>query len=150
MSDLQQGDVLLFQTNDDGEINVEDGIVEMSGGLETAAYLSLFGGNEQDDGREQNALGWWGNLDELASERQYVSETQYLLRSLPLSTGNLLQLKGAVERDLEWMLEQNIASSITVDVSIPAVNKIQIDIKVEAFGQESEFTFVQNWKDLAA
>ena len=55
----QQGDVLLFQTVDDGEINIENGVVEMSGGLETAAYLSLYGGNEDDDGREarQNIYG---------------------------------------------------------------------------------------------
>ena len=60
----QQGDVSLFQTNDDGNIEVEGGIVTMGGGLETSAYLSLFGGNEDDDNRTDNPANWWGNIDE--------------------------------------------------------------------------------------
>ena len=51
MTTVQQGDVLLFQTIDDGNVEVINGIITMSGGLDTAAYLSLFGGNEEDDGR---------------------------------------------------------------------------------------------------
>ena len=37
----QQGDVRLFQTNDGGEITVENGLVEMSGGLETCAFVDM-------------------------------------------------------------------------------------------------------------
>jgi len=58
----QQGDVKLFQTTDDGDIYVVNGIVEMSGGLETSAYLSLFGGNEDDDGSDGSPFSWWANL----------------------------------------------------------------------------------------
>ena len=48
--DIQQGDVKLIQTNDDGDINIINGVTEMSGGLETTVYLALFGGNEDDNG----------------------------------------------------------------------------------------------------
>ena len=47
----QHGDVLLYHTPDGGEIEMVNGLVTMSGGLETMAYLCLFGGNEEDDGR---------------------------------------------------------------------------------------------------
>lgn len=143
---MQQGDVLLFQTDDDGEINVENGIVEMSGGLETAAYLSLFGGNEDDDGRDNNALTWWGNLDEVDPVRQYRSETQHLLQSIPATSGNLRRIEDAASRDLAWFTERNVASSVTVEASIPGINRVKITVNIEAVGEESSFEFVENWK----
>jgi phage gp46-like protein len=142
----QQGDVLLCQTNDDGEINIVDGIVEMSGGLETAAYLSLFGGNEDDDGRSNNTATWWANLDEVDTTRHYRSETQHLLQAIPAITGNLRRIEDAAARDLAWFIEGNIASSVTVSASIPGLNKVKLNIDIEALGQESSFEFVENWK----
>jgi phage gp46-like protein len=142
----QQGDVKLFQTNDDGDISIVDGITEMSGGLETAAYLSLFGGNEDDDGRPDNPHNYWGNIDEIDPAMEYHSETQHLLQSIPATTENLLRLEDAAKRDLNWFLENNIASSVTVAVNIPALNRVKFVIKIEANGIESSFEFVENWK----
>ena len=142
----QQGDVLLFQTTDDGDITVENGIVEMSGGLETTTYLALFGGNEDDDGREDNSLNWWGNIDELDPARQYHSETQNLLQALPITTGNLRRVEDAAARDLAFFVENNIASSVTVVASIPGLNKIKLVVDIIADGKEIQFEFVENWK----
>lgn len=145
----QQGDVKLFQTNDEGEITVEGGIVEMSGGLETSAYLSLFGGNEDDDGLQDSAATWWGNLDETEPAREHRSETQHLLQALPSIPNNLKRIKAAAERDLDWFLSENVASSVIVTVSMPGVNKIKLVIDIEARGEESRFEFVENWKATA-
>jgi phage gp46-like protein len=142
----QQGDVSLYQTNDGGEISALDGIVAMSGGLETAAYLSLFGGNEDDDGRADNALNWWANIDETDPSREYHSEVQHLLRSLPATTGNLRRLEDAARRDLSWFEADNVASSVNVVASIPGVNQIKLSIDIEALGEEASFEFVENWK----
>lgn len=143
---MQQGDVNLFQTTDDGEITVTDGIVEMSGGLETAAYISLFGGNEDDDGRASNSFNWWANIDEIDPDRQYRSETQNLLQSLPATTGNLRRIEDAANRDLAWFITKKVASSITIAVTMPALNRIKITVDIEARGEESSFEFVENWK----
>ena len=142
----QQGDVKLFQTNDDGEITVTGGIVEMSGGLETMAYLCLFGGNEDDDGRDDNPFNWWGNLDENETANQYRSETQNLLQALPATTGNLRRIEDAANRDLAVFTEEKIASLVTVAVSIPGINRIKIIVDIEANGEESSFEFTENWK----
>lgn len=142
----QQGDVLLFQTDDDGEITITDGLVEMSGGLDTAAYLSLFGGNESDTGLDNDKLVWWANYNETNTDRQYRSETQHLLQSLPATTGNLRKIEDAVNRDLAWFITEKIASSIIVAVTIPGLNKIKIVIDIDAIGEESHFEFVENWK----
>jgi phage gp46-like protein len=143
---MQQGDVLLFQTNDDGEITVTDGIVEMSGGLETAAYLSLFGGNEDDDGLSNNGHTYWGNIDELDPDFQYRSETQNLLQGIPATTGNLRRIEDAAKRDLKWFVDKKIASFVSAIATIPALNKVKITVKIEAQGEESSFEFVENWK----
>lgn len=142
----QQGDILLFQTDDDGEITVEDGIVEMSGGLETAAYLSLFGGNEDDDGLRDNIFTWWGNLDETDPAMEYRSETQNLLQSLPATTGNLRRIEEATKRDLAWFIEKKVASLVDATASMPGLNRIKLIVKIEAEGEESTFEFVENWK----
>lgn len=149
MAAKQQGDVLLFQTNDDGEINVVKGIVEMSGGFETAIYLSLFGGNEDDDSRDGSSANWWGNLDEVDPARRYRSETQYLLQAISATTGNLRRLEDAAVRDLAWFLQSDAASSVSVVASMPSVNRIKLTIDIEAKGEESSFEFVENWKKSA-
>lgn len=142
----QQGDVLLFQTNDGGDINVEDGVVEMTPGLGVAAYLALFGGNEDDDGRDENPHNWWGNIDETEPSRRYRSETQHLLQSIPAVTGNLRRIEDAALRDLNFFLEDGIASSVSAEASIPAVNTVMVEILIEAQGVESSFAFTENWK----
>lgn len=143
---MQQGDVILYQTPDGGEINIDRGLVEMSGGLETAAYLSLFGGNEDDDGRELNPFNWWGNIAETQTDRQYRSETQNLVEALPATSNNLNRIQDAATRDLEWFIESRIASSVTVVATIPAVNTVKVVVTIEANGLESRFEFVENWK----
>lgn len=142
----QQGDVLLFQTTDNGDICVTGGIVEMSGGLETAAYLSLFGGNEDDDGRDESSATWWANLNETGDSRRYRSETQNLLQAIPAIPANLLRIEDAARRDLAWFLTDNIASKITVTASMPGLNKVRIIINIEAVGEETQFDFVENWR----
>jgi phage gp46-like protein len=142
----QQGDVILFQSLDDGEIIIRAGVVEMDGGLQTAGYLSLFGGNEDDDGREDNPLGYWGNaIGDDPNERQ-VSRTQYLLRSIPATSGNLLRIEDAATTDLQWLIEVGAASTVNVAASIPALNRVKLAITIEAIGEESSFEFVENWK----
>lgn len=142
MSTIQEGDVLLYQTNDDGEINVTNGLVEMSGGLQTAAYLSLFGGNEDDDGLADNVKTWWGNVTETENSHKYVSETQNLLGALPITSGNLLRVEDAAKRDLAWFIDEGVATSVSVTASILGLNMIQLEINID---QES-FKFVENWR----
>lgn len=147
----QQGDVLLYQGNDDGNITIENGLVSMSGGLETAAYLSLFGGNEQDDGRDGNPLSWWGNLIETDHpERQYRSETQYLLRSIPAVPSNLRRIEDAAARDLAWLITSKVANAFEIEATMPGLNKVRISVSITADGNPSEFVYIENWRADAA
>ena len=142
----QQGDVKLFQTIDDGDISIVNGVTEMSIGLDTAAYLSLFGGNEEDDGSADNPFNWWGNIDETETANQYRSETQHILQAIPATSNNLIRIQDSATRDLAWFLSSGIASSVEVEASIPALNRIKLDITITAEGEETKFSFTENWK----
>lgn len=146
MTQPQQGDVILFQSNDDGEIEVIDGVVTMDGGLQTAVYISLFGGNIADDGLAGNAFNWWGNQLETDPDAQLRSETQNLLQGIPATAANRLRIEQAVNRDLAWMITKKVANEITVEVTIPALNRIKIVVTINAIGPESSFEFVENWR----
>jgi phage gp46-like protein len=139
-------DVKLFQTNDGGDITVVNGVTGLSSGLDTAAYLSLFGGNEDDDGRPDSPYTYWGNIDEINPSRIYRSRTQYLLKSLPSTSNNLRRVEDAALIDLNWFTTDKVASSINVVASMPGLNKIKLIINIEANGIESSFEFVENWK----
>ena len=86
-----QGDVKLLSTNDGGDLEIIDNFIQMTGGFETAIYLSLFGGNKNDDGTAaKKNESWWGNqLDNNNPERKLVSRTQNLMLSSPATPGNL-------------------------------------------------------------
>ena len=137
----QQGDVLLFQTNDNGDVAIENGVVRMSGGLETMAYLCLFGGNKDDDGSQNNPQQWWGNLAEEPA-RQYRSETQFLLRSIPAIPANLRRIEQAASRDLSVFTEQNIADEVSVEASIPALNRVALAVQID----NETFKYIENWR----
>lgn len=139
----QQGDVLLFQTDNDGDISVESGLVAMSGGLETTVYLSLFGGNEDDDGSADNPDNWWGNLDETQPEREYHSETQNLLQAIPATAANLRKIEDAARRDLAWMVSVGAATEIGVAATIPALNRVKLTIDIDG---DTTLEFVENWQ----
>ena len=140
---VQQGDVILCQTPDDGEISVAAGSVAMSGGLETAAYLSLSGGNEDDDGSDGNPANWWGNIDETQAEREYHSETQNLLQGLPATANNLRKVEDAARRDLAWMVSVGAATEIEVAATIPAINRVKLTIDIDG---DQTLEFVENWQ----
>lgn len=139
----QQGDVVLYQTPDDGDISVSDGVVRMDGGLQTAVYLSLFGGNITDPGDGNTAQQWWGNIGETDV---YRSETQYLLRSIPPIPANLLRVEDAAARDLAWMVTAGAATAVSVSASMPGLNRVSIVVDITADGTSEQLIFLENWE----
>lgn len=141
-----EGDVLLEQTLNDGDITIEGGVVEMAQSFETMVYLCLFGGNYDDDGRAENRRAYWGNITEPNSSRHMISETQYILNTTNPTTEGLLKIEQAALADLAVFTKESIANSVEVNASIPALNRVNISVKINAEGEEQTFNFVENWK----
>lgn len=134
-------DVLLRQEPDGGNIVVENGLVLLTDGLETAVYLSLYGGNEDDAAQADTTHQYWGNLLETDPARTYRSETQFLLKSLPLIPANLRRVEQAAKRDLQWLLDTATATKVDVTASIPALNRMQIDVAIQTATGTTQLTF---------
>lgn len=147
-----EGDVLIYSTEDGGEINFDSGIIEMTSGFESMIYLLLFGGNIGDDGtKATEKKQWWGNLIEQNNpERKINSQFQNLLYGLPATPENLKRLKAAAEQDLSPFITQKIADSIDISLSIPESKRIEIIIILWKNEQKLfETIFEENWKGMA-
>ena len=152
--------VRLFHTVNGGEIEYAQADltsvlyddIKLDTGLETAVYLSWFGGNERDPGLRHDdanpdhshAVQWWGNIGE-PPERQMTSETGHFIRSLPATSNNLLRIEDAATRDLQWMLDTDYSTGVTVDVALVAKNRIDLSARVIIDRQEFAVAFQASW-----
>lgn len=138
-------DIRLKETLDGGDfvlIEVEDtdGLfhdLDLDGGLETAIYLSHFGGNLEANttGNEEPGVlrkDWFGNTFVSEDpERMANSELDRAYFELPVTSGNLLKFEDAAEADLKWLLTNDIASSVENDAIITAPETVKVIDTIE-------------------
>ena len=130
-SSVFSGDVLLKATDNGGDIVIEDGLVVDCTDFSSAAYLSLFGGNEDDEvGREKET--WWGNLvpGTLKSEK-HVSAFQSIIRGCPLTAINLRKAQEAAVSDLNWFIDEKIADEIAVSIRAEGVKQVVLSVVIK-------------------
>lgn len=139
-------DVRLYQTDNGGDIDFVAGQAVMSDGLETLAYLSLFGGNERDSGlAADHSQQFWGNFVEEDPDARYRSRTQALLRSLPIIPASLQHLEDAAVEDLAWMIP-SIASAVSADASMPGIGQVKLSVSITVDGKKYPFDFLKRPK----
>ena len=134
-------DVYIFDTVDGGDITQDLAIRD---GLESSVYLSLFGGNIKDDGRENNKFNWWGNIGETLVSRIYRSETAFLLATVPPTPSNLRRIEDAANRDLAWVITEKVSNTVKVAASMPKLNYVKLSVFLEGI---SPLEFRSNWGD---
>ena len=134
-------DVFLFDTPDGGDVTQD---LEIRDGLETCVYLSLFGGNVKDDGSQDTPFGWWGNIGETVQSRRYVSEAAYLLRTIPPEPKNLRRIEDAAKRDLAWVISDDISETVSVVVTMPALNTVKMSVALDGI---DPIEFRSTWTD---
>lgn len=144
-------DVLLEQTPDGGEVTFENGDLALTDGLETAGYLSLFGGEEQDSGSDgDQANEWWANKLESDPAFKYRSETQFLLHSLPCNSFNLKRVEDAAARDLAWMGEALGVSDLAAVATLVAPKKVHVLVTGTVQNVEFRLAFERPWSGVAS
>ena len=148
---IYEGDVLIKQTADGGEIYFNSGIIETTLGFESMVYLLLFGGNRKDDGTEATKkYEWWGNkLENNNPERKVHSRFQNILYGLPATPENIKKLEDAARQDLEVLKAQKIVDSLDIELTITEPKRVEIEII--GWKDESklfETIFEANWKGM--
>ncbi|MCL2093826.1 MAG: hypothetical protein FWH12_06490 [Treponema sp.] len=143
-----EGDLLLFDTVDGGDVAIADGFFISDRALDTAVYLSLFGGNKEDNGKVKNRKTWWGNTLRGVSENQkLVSRFQAIIFGLPMTTKNILDAEEAARLDLEWLISEKLADEIVADGR--AVSNKRFDLKIQITSGEKiifKNTYAVPWK----
>lgn len=138
-------DVRIYQAADGGEISITNGEPLTDEGLESAAYLSCFGGNQDDSGlTDGEPHQWWANVEEPVRERRLRSQLQSVLRGMPCTPFNLRRAEDAAMSDLEWMVTE-LQAKVTVEASIPAVEWINIHVTIAIGDTKDNFDFGSRW-----
>ena len=139
-------DFLLFLDPDGGNIEVIEGEPTLTDGPESAAILSLFGGNTDDAGLSgTNRKQWWANFVETDDAKRLRSRTQFLLNTIPANSGNLARIEDAMRSDLAWMVDL-LAAVVTVSASIPTLGRVLLSVSLEFDGKKTAFKLSAPWK----
>ena len=127
-----EGGLLLHDTPDGGDIRIEKGLIASDRTFCTAVYLSLFGGNKDDNGRVKNRRTWWGNtLRGVNETRRLVSRFQAIIFGLPMTTKNIIDAEEAARLDLGWMIAEKIADEILADGRAVSRNRLTLTIQIK-------------------
>lgn len=141
-------DLELVETGNGGDLVKNGKGLSVISGLQNMIYLALFGGNVEGTtpkkrlASEQD-LSWFGNslLMPNSPETQFNSLTERKLNEVPLTSAGRIEIERTVKKDLEFM---KAFAEVSVAVSIPATDKVNIDVRVKQPGnlQQQTFTFI--------
>jgi len=104
----------------EGDLEVINGDFTHDAGLETAVLMSLFTDRRAEDDDElldeeaRDKRGWWGDLVSPEVEGDQIGSRLWLLSRAKTTEKALVRAKDYVKEALQWMVEDKVASSITV------------------------------------
>jgi phage gp46-like protein len=146
-------DLQIVETGNGGDLMMIGGDLAQVSGWENMVYLALFGGNVEantDPARPENTqdFSWWGNALLMPNQPglQFNSNTERVLKSVGLTSGNLPAIQNAVNADLAFM---NDFAKVSITVSIIGVDKVKLDIVVKEPGTLNSMQFVYIWDGTA-
>ena len=121
--ELLEGD-LSFQSND----------IEMDEGLATSVLLSIFTDRRaKDDDLLPDSLnrdrkGFWGDL--LNEDSFELGSRLWLLQRSKITNENQIRAEQYIRESLQWLLDDNIAASITVSTQVNSHKVLLIDVQI--------------------
>jgi len=126
-----EGDLLLSETLDGGDVEIENGLLVSDKQFSTAVYLSLFGGNKLDNGKTNSVNQFWGNLLSDTTESEKLrSRFQYIITGLPMSVKNIKEAEKAAYMDLQWFIDEKIADVINIFGQAPGKNRFNLRVEI--------------------
>ena len=142
-------DLLLTETGNGGDLVKKPKDLAVVEGFENMIYLAFFGGNVAQDTptkriESAQAFDFWGNNLVLPQDqsRQFNSQTERILHSVPLTSSGRIQILNAVKADLKFMKPfANVAS----DVVIYQTDKVAIGVKLEQPDNLQAKEFIYIW-----
>lgn len=146
------GDLALRWNLEQGaaDFAIEDDDLATDEGLRTAVFLSLFldrRANDDDvlpDG-SGDRRGWWGDeFEEVEGDR--IGSRRWLLDRSKNVPGLAGRLEDIDREALAWLLEDGVASSIDVVVTITSALLTEVITIHRPRGDDVEFKFAHTWE----
>jgi len=139
-------DIGLFYENNIFDLKIKNGDLEADNGLETAVIISIFTDQrvtlEELPQGETSRRGWWGDLFPDVDGDQIGSKL-WLLDTAKQLTQNLPRYERAIKNSLAWLVEDGVASDISVVASYPDIGQVLFEIEIEKpIGENSKFGFI--------
>lgn len=118
-----------------------------------AVIISLFSwrrANPDDDLPTEDRFGWWG--DTFATEQNdRIGSRLWLLSRAKLTNDTLTKAEGYVREALQWLLDDNVAARIDVEVEREGIDRMEIGVTIyRTTGQPVELRFSDFWDALNA
>jgi hypothetical protein len=142
-------DLKVIESNNGGELVKNPKDLAVIFGFENMPYLGMFGGNIEQSTPIQRlpgeqAFDWWGNslFFNENTGLQFNSETERTLNNVALTSSGRKQIEEAVIKDLEFM---QAFAVVSVSVTIPERDKVNISITIEEPSNLTEKKFVYIW-----
>lgn len=133
---MYDGDPILIDNGDGGDLVIVNGQPEMDDGLQNAVFISLF-----------TDKSWWANSI-LPDNEQTTSELSTLDRSV-LTNKTRLDAEEYARQALSWMVSDGLASKISVSAEIVAIGVLGLIITIEQPGKQSTVRYKINWENMA-
>lgn len=113
-------DIQILETGGGGDISISGNDLVIVGGVENMPYLGTFGGD---------ATYWANNLLFTESDAiKFLSETEALLKSVALTSGNRLLIEAAIKRDLQFLIDNVPNTTLNVQTQIQSDNVLLMNV----------------------
>ena len=132
------------------DIKIQNGILDLDNGLQTAIYISLFtdrriGEDDEIPDRSNDRRGYWGD----ALEDEPLGSFLWTLDREKITTSLLNKIDTYSKDALNWLIEDGIASEINTIVERDSKNIEQINIEIQIIkpDEKSEsYRYSLNWE----
>jgi phage gp46-like protein len=158
---MRNGDIKIVWNNDSLEgdfvFNKDIQDIEQDDGLTTSVLISLFSDRRADvddilpDEWSGNRRGWWGDLINPINEDDKIGSKLWLLSREKTEENVLKKAKIYVEEALEWLIEDEVAARIEVQVERKAIvvdGVLAISVRIyRTNGLTINMNFDYKWKN---
>ena len=132
------------------DIKIQNGILDLDNGLQTAIYISLFtdrriGEDDEIPDRSNDRRGYWGD----ALEEEPLGSFLWTLDREKITNSVLNKIDTYSKDALNWLIEDGIASEINTIVERDSKNIEQINIEIQIIkpDEKSEsYRYSLNWE----
>lgn len=123
------------------DIEISNGDITQDNGLATAVLISLFSDQRAPDESllpdgETNKRGWWGDLD-----IDKTGSLLWLINREKMLPEVAQKAKEYCESALQWLIDENICSTVTVISTLIRPQSLQIKIKLNK-GAATQYSYL--------